>query len=453
MTSVARRWQSPLRMRLLAVSLLVVAACDDDGAHLTFRAPDGPANATTFQIVLASPDLVPVIGDQRIAPKGLSTETVTYYLQRTAAGVTPDQGTIDQVDGFTVLVEPNATIADTTFIPFVVLYDSTQHVVGMGTFHATTASTDPGEIIVQRGQIDRYQIDIEPVTEAADTDPVDARQAMQITCTRDDQSTFLSGVVWRPQAGGELRLMMPDDPLSSDATQRKLDMDCDGHEVMVDDASADCDDTRARFYAGADEVCNGEDTSCDSIPYLVVPCTGPGVCTDSATSGGFALCDNTTGTTSTTCSSDVTCACAAGGTGDTGCHRCTMEYAQGALSDEAVPCQPATTATGLGTNGLCSSGPCTVEVLGTRGGWDVTIAASPTGVFGPIATGVTGMIEISATLPDGPGTQVPAASSSVGSVDLVIISSTGTTTLVSVDLEVADHGACAGNGPFTLMCD
>ena len=215
-----------------------------------------------------------MIGDQRIAPKGLSTETVTYYLQRTAAGVTPDQGAIDQVDGFTVLVEPNATIADTTFIPFVVLYDSTQHVVGMGTFHATTASTDPGEIIVQRGQIDRYQIDIEPVTEAADTDPVVARQAMQITCTRDDQSTFLSGVVWRPQAGGELRLMMPDDPLSTDATQRKLDMDCDDHEVMVDDSSADCDDTRARFYAGAAEVCNGENSNCDSIPYLVVPCTG-----------------------------------------------------------------------------------------------------------------------------------------------------------------------------------
>ena len=288
-------------MRANGLVLVVLAGCTEEGAHLTFLATDGPKTAASYQLVLASPDVAPMIQPQRVTPAGLSTETVTYYLQSAEVVAT---GNVDGVDGFTVLVQPSGA-ASAAYIPFVALHDGAGALVGMGTFHAM-AGGPPAPILVQRGQVDRYTLDVEPVQEVDDSMPVDTRGAMRVACARQDQSTFVSGLVWRARVGGELRVMLSDG--DSAATSRPLDLDCDGHAVDPTDASADCDDTRARFHDGATEAYDGEDTNCDSAETFAVACTPPpnggNVCTSTA-GQGVAVCDDSTGTMGQ-CSSDPT---------------------------------------------------------------------------------------------------------------------------------------------------
>jgi hypothetical protein len=89
-TAVAHHWHyGGFMMRSIGFSLVAfasLAACTDTGAHLTLSAPGGPTNAKTFRVVLASPEQVPSIHNQRLAPGDPSTTDVQYYLQRTLAG-------------------------------------------------------------------------------------------------------------------------------------------------------------------------------------------------------------------------------------------------------------------------------------------------------------------------------------------------------------------------------
>jgi hypothetical protein len=431
-------------MRSVILAGLLLGACADEGAHLTLHAPDGPVTATSFQVVLASSDLIPVIADQRRSPKATNVETVTYYLQRTAAGVT---GAIDNVDGFTILIEPDAAVADTAFIPFVLLYDDAQQLVGVGTYHADPQSAQPSPLIVKRHEVDKFPIDVEPLAEVVDALPVDPGDSMQVLCARDDRSTFVSGVVWRPRTGGELRLLLPDQPGNLDATSRDLDLDCDGQEVAQDTSGTDCDDTRARFHDGAKEQCDGEDWNCDAVLYTVVPCTGPGACSISNT--GFALCDDSTGTVGT-CADNAACSCGTGGTGP--CTKCVMTFGHGANATEVSPCQPGIGV--LSTEGACEAGPCVVSVVGSRNGWEVLVAATTPAVFGPTAAGVTSSFAIRVRRPEGPGfSMMGAPNGSVGTADLLLVNAAGGKKLVSVDLEVASQQtSCSGNGPFTMSC-
>src|SRR5438270_4037800 len=141
----------------------------------------------------------------------------------------------------------------------------------MGTYHAPNTTT-PSTILVQPGEIDEYTLDIEAVTAVGDSQPVLASEAMLVQCARQDQSTFESGVAWRPAAGGELRVLLPDQPGEMDATQRPLDLDCDAHEVTAGDSSDDCDDTRPHFHRDATDVCDGMDTNCDGARFIAVDC-------------------------------------------------------------------------------------------------------------------------------------------------------------------------------------
>src|SRR5450432_82180 len=61
-TSVARA------VVMRSVLCLLLVACANEGAHLTLHAPDGVA-ATSFQVVLASPDLIPIVANQRTSPR------------------------------------------------------------------------------------------------------------------------------------------------------------------------------------------------------------------------------------------------------------------------------------------------------------------------------------------------------------------------------------------------
>lgn len=430
-------------MRIVAAALVLAACGTEQGAYLVLTAPDGPRTATSYEVVLASPDEIPVIAPQRVTPTGTATETVTYYLQATQVSAT---GTLDLVDHFTILVEPSAT--DGTYIPFVLLRDGAGALVGMGTFRATDQGA-PAPILVKRNELDRYELAVEPVDEVTDAMAVDTRQAMRVSCAMD-QATFTSGIVWRPRVGGELRVLLAEPGAGGDATQRKLDLDCDDHEVAPNDTTADCDDTRARFHAGATEACDMEDTNCDNIRTIAVPCSLPngGTCNQGM---GVALCDDTTGTISSTCAPDPTCACAAGATG-TGCVLCVLSHETNMPpANETVPCQP-----GVGQISLqfCTGvAPCTVQVLGTRGGWDAKVSANQAG-FAAVATNVGSNVLLRVQRPEGQNTAIPGAPGHpVGTVDLDVRDAQGVDHYVGVELQMDTTDAvCPASSVYSMPC-
>jgi Putative metal-binding motif len=422
-------------MRALICVLLVGACTTEEGANLTFSG--GPTGVASYEVVLASPDAVAMIPDQRVSPLGVTGETVTYYLQRAAASF----GAIQTIDGYRVLIEPSATVADTSFIPFVLFYDAQQLLIGVGAYHPNGAGPSP--IDVKRKQIDEYTIDVETVTEGVDTKAVGSDGAMQVMCGRTDGTTFRSGVVWRDPNGAELRLMLPSDG-STDATMRPLDLDCDGEVVAAAASSEDCDDTRARFHTGAAEVCNGEDTNCDAAQFSAVPCTTAPTCGNST--AGTAVCDQATQTVGT-CSTDIACACAPDSTAMADCQRCVLSFEHGTGANDIKVCEPAID-TMIDTKGACSQTPCTVEVVATTGGWDATVASIAQGPFTKVATGVTSAFAMRVARIDATITAAP----SVGTVSLVLTTSQGPE-LFDFDLELSTAvGTCSGPGPYTMSC-
>lgn len=434
-------------MRTLGLGLVLAAGCTDAGAHLTFSAPTGPADVTSFEVVLASPDEVPSVAGQRTSPGRLETETVSYYLQRTIAGGT--HGEITSVDGFAVRVEPDPALTETDFIPFVLMYQGDQ-IVGVATYRAAD-SAQPAPILVKRDEIDKYVLAVEPATQVTDMDAAAAGQVRVVTCARTDQTTFTSGLVWRPQGGGELRLLFPADG-GLDATGRALDLDCDGKAVAPQTSGPDCDDTRDWFHAGAQETCDGFDTNCDGLQSLVVACPGTAnVCADPTTGTGLALCDDRTGTLSA-CQSDPQCACAAN---PTACSRCILQAENGSTATMVEPCQP-----GLGYTTIeqCSDlERCPrVEVLQVSGGWKAEIAADlQAPVFGLVATNVGAKVLLRVKRPEGPGVEIPGTrGASTGDLVLGITSPDGSTHMRAIDLQLeGDLGTiCQGSGPYQMVC-
>ena len=428
------------------MAIFCTAACDDDaGARLVLHAPDGPNSAASFQIVLASPDLVPVIDGQRANPHSLATETVTYYLQHATAGTASSK--IPSLQGYTILVKPNPQVADHSFIPFVLFYDDTQALIAIGTYHADASSPSPSPILVENGSLNQYFVDVQPVQQVDEGTTVATEQAQQIVCVRDDNSLFTSGIVWRPLFGPELRIMLPSVPDSEDATTRALDLDCDQHPVTPGHSQLDCDDTRVAFYLNAPETCDGENTSCDGVQYLVDDCSGA-ACPNSAQMG-YALCDDTTGTLGT-CQDDPACVCAAG----TGiCTRCTIAHGPPPTSTTITPCQP-----GIGTmstQNLCNGGaPCTVEVVGTSGGWDALVAQSSTTSFGIKASGVGSSFLLQAKRPEGAGVTIPGVpAQTTGEVFVNLIDPSGSSHLLGIELRLDEVDTqCIGGGPYAMNC-
>lgn len=424
-------------------AIFCIAACDDDsGARLVLHAPDGPSSAASFRIVLASPDLVPVIDGQRANPRTLATETVTYFLQRATAGTSSP---IPSLQGYTILVKPNAQVADHAFIPFVLFYDDAQALSAIGTYHADTSSPSPSPILVENGSLNQYFVDVQPVEQVDQGVAVMTEQAQQITCRRDDGSSFASGIVWRPLFGEELRIVLPSVAGTDDATTRALDLDCDGHPVTPSDTHLDCDDTRGAFYLNAPEACDGENTGCTDLPYFAEDCGVP-------TCNGYpdiALCDDTTGTVSA-CQTDPACVCASG----TGvCTRCTIAHGPPPTASTITPCQP-----GIGTmstQNLCSGGaPCTVEVVGTRGGWAALVAQSSTTAFGNKASGVGSSFLLEAKRPEGAGaTILGVPAQTTGEVFVNLIDPSGSTHLLGIELRLDEVDTqCIGGGPYAMNC-
>lgn len=461
-SSMARRWHyapamASLRFVGFATALAslgsIVSGCSDTGAHLTFSAPDGPAAAAAFQVVLATPEKVPTIQGQRIQVGDNATQAVSYFLQRTTAGATAMN--VDELDGFSVRIAPDSSV-DTQFIPFVLVYDARETIVGIGTYRGSDTLT-PSPILVVDDEIDKYKLDIETVVLVGDSDAPAPGQVQLVECARDDQTTFVSGIVWRPLRGGELRIVLPVDG-TSDATGRELDLDCDNHAVTPESSRPDCDDTRSTYHRDAEDICDGYDTNCDNAQTVASVCTSTDLCFDQNTSMSTAieLCDDTTGE-SLGCHAPASCLCETG----TGCITCAMPYLDSSTTPGIVrPCQPALGV--LSTYGKCSAQlPCTVELVAVRNGWKIEIAANETSGFSTSRIfDVTDSILVKAKRPEGTSyEQMGGPNTNLTDVDLALITETSTGTSTHVmsfrlntdesSLGKTDIATCAEPAPIT----
>lgn len=418
----------------------LVGACTETGAHLTLEAPNGPAGAASFRVVLATPEQIPQVANQRVSPNTGEVQTVPYYLQRTIAGA--DE--IDRVDGLRIRLAPDVSLGESEFIPFVLLYDKVGAIVGIATYRKAGESK-PSPVIVMPEEIDKYTLEVEPVVQVGD----DARPApgqVHVVECESDSGAFTSGIAWRPLGGGELRLLFPSDG-GVDARARELDLDCDQHAVTEQSSGRDCDDTRSGFNRSAIDMCDGYDTNCDGLNTLVEVCAGTNICGDPMTGMGVALCDDRTGQVGA-CMSDPQCVCA---NQQAGCSRCVMDYEDGSAGGNVKPCQPGVGA--LSTGGLCSATePCTVYVLAARGGWKAEVANETSMSFGSSTSGVGAKILLKVKRPEGPGYEM-MKTASLGEVDLLITTKSGEQHFKGVDLGTGDGGAaCPESNPFTMFC-
>jgi hypothetical protein len=350
-----------------------------------------------------------------------------------------------------VRVEPDPAMSETQFIPFVLMYEG-DTIVAISTFRGRAGGV-PSPILVVRDEIDKYVLDVEPVVQVSDMDAAAPGQVQVVTCFRDDQSTFTSGIVWRPRGGGELRLLFPADG-GLDATQRALDLDCDDHAVTVDSSSSDCDDSRGWFHRDAQETCDGFDTNCDGLQTMVVACTGGAggnVCHDPVSNTGVALCDDRTGTQSA-CESDPQCLCALT---PTGCPRCVIGAADGATTSTVKPCQPSIGYVRL--EPWCSDTErCPrVDVLSVGGGWKAEVSADVQPyAFALGASNLGFKLVLRVKRPEGPGADIAGTrGGSTGDVTLAIHRADGSTHLRTLDLQIDSDGmTCEGTGPFQMLC-
>jgi hypothetical protein len=403
-------------MRLAWVVLAIAACGSEEGSVLTIRAPEGPDNVARLEIVLANPDNVETINDQRIAPKNFTGgEAVRYYRQRATAGEIDGVG---HADGFTVRIEPNITsVPDKIFIPFLVAYDAQANVVGVGA--VLDEALEPSAITIEGGTTRKYFVDMTALRPMDPALGMGDRESIHVICGED--RTWTSGIAWRP-AATQFRLLLADrsaDPDATDASTRVADLDCDAHAAP----DRDCDDLRPAFHVGRHDVCDGMDQNCDGARTSVQSCVA-GAC-----SSGVQLCDDVTGQPLGGCLQSSSCACESG----TLCTYCSVPYRVTSDAAKRAPCAP-----GVGKMKLpsCVDGDrCTVEVLSTTPPWAGYISTMPTTGFTTKLTNVANEIYIELEL--GTSEITGQGGASVGSLYLAI-SQNGQTRLLPIDIQLAD---------------
>lgn len=419
---------------------MIVAACggSDDGALLTIHAPDGPGAATRLEIILASADAATIttIDGQRSMPGALAVESARYYRQRATGG---EVAAIAMLDGFVIRIEPELAVSDDpALIPFLVAYNG-DAIVGIGSVLDATGEPAPVEILP--GHVSKYVVELVPMSPAPDA--IGPGQHLEVAC-----GSWRSGIAWRPGDGTQLRLLLPDldaDPTATDASARSLDLDCDAHDAP----DADCDDLRAKYHAGPQDACDGEDTNCDGQRLLVQECPlEAGVC-NVGPSNGVQLCDDTTGTPIGVCIGDPACACR---NGDPSCQRCVLDFRPTPSPDVQATCTPAVDQISLAA--YCSSNdPCTVDVVPRDKRFEAKISAEAMTGFGYRLTDVHDSIYLLVKHEAG---ELPAvADGSVGAVFLAITQG-AITRHVGIDLALApastDQCSDFGGGFSKMNC-
>jgi hypothetical protein len=416
--------------RLSWLAVLAFAACDsgpNEGAILTFDAPEGAMTASRLEIVLANAaeDSISDVDNQRREPGSGGGDAVRYFRQRAVGGTI--EGTTS-VQGFQLRIEPDMTTStDETFIPIVFAYD-VDRLIGVGVIEDENG--DPTHAQITPGTITSYTVTMGPVQALDDDDAaVERGMARVVSCQgRLDAGTpWTSGVAWFPSAdparpngrAHQLRLLLPDrgeDATATDATTREADLDCDAHPADAND----CDDLRGAFYNGAAETCDGLDTNCDSQRYLAQSCTPQNeTCTVTPnTPAGVQLCDDDAGTLGA-CTASAACMCSGTG-GSPFCTQCTVDFL-GSNASAKTACSPSIGKLKLP---MCEGVACTVEVATGTNGWRGYISLLETGGFttklSDVHTAVYLEVKRSGTL--------PATPASVGEVYLLVTTPEGTIT-------------------------
>lgn len=422
------------------VGVLALSACgSDDGAILTFEAPDGPATASRIQIVLASAD-TETIGTgirQRMQPGALGEEDVVYYRQRARGGVVER---VTSLDGFEVRIEPELdTAPDEQFIPFALMFDDAGALVGVGAVHDPDGNPMP--VTIREDQRILYPMTVTPVATPGGDTGLAVNQGLVVGCRDDHAGAWTSGVAWHPATGPQLRLLLADlaaDPDSTDATDRMADLDCDAHDAADDD----CDDLRDAYHAGQVETCDGLDTDCDGERMELQACdlANPSVCGGT----GSALCvDEGANAAPTACLPAPDCACANQlGT----CSRCVIDTRSGTGGGATrTACAPA-----IGKLHLYDAceGNCQVEVVATDGAFAALVGAADIGPFA-VRTPSNGNLFIrvkqtNSTLP------TPTDLTTVATIYLAVTTSLRT---VAVNVDVAIPETSLGECRVATLAD
>jgi Putative metal-binding motif len=415
-------------MRLAWVAWLAVAACgSEDGSILTIRAPEGPDAVARLEIVLAADGRVDTVDDQRKAPRDFAgVEAVRYYRQRATAGVIEAVG---RADGFTLRIEPNiAMVPEQTFVPFLVAYDADGGVIGVGA--VLDEDREPASITIEGGAARKYFVDMVPLAPMDPALGMGDRESMRVLC-----GAWTSGIAWRP-AATQLRLLLADrEAGATDASERALDLDCDGHAAD----ESDCDDLRSVFHAGRQEACDGMDQNCDGARTTVQACTDV-----TCAAGGVQLCDDRTGEPIGGCQQNASCACSGGGP----CAYCALSYKPTTNPAKQTPCAPAS---GKLKFPACIEGAaCTIDVLSATPPWTAYLSNNPTMGFTTRITVMTGDAYIELKSGDVTG----QAGDSVGTLHLMVTQG-GQSRLVSVDIQLFENTPCTtipGSSLYAMSC-
>jgi len=382
-------------MRPVVLVLAMTAACSSggDGAVLTFDVPAGLVAASRIDLVLASDDApIEEVFPQRKRTGTLDKEDVVYFRQRTAVDSIVG---ITSLFGFEVRIEPDvALVPDTTFIPFALIYNAQDVLVGVGSVNNDKGT--PSAVIIKPGLQLSYTVTVtalEPdLDRHAELSPGDG---YMVDC-EGNLGPWRSGAVWRAASGPQIRLLLPD-PEATDATdamERPHDLDCDqspaiptmpGEDLAnVPVHDRDCDDLRAAYNPEQIETCDGNDTDCDEKRLELIQ--GCQVTNFACSMPGVLVCDDLTPThtpTQSVCAPTADCACR--GTLSPDCTRCDLAFT--ASSFGKTPCQPSVGklyfAPPSGTVG------CTLNIVNIEGPWALTIAPERDGNYVSQLTGIT----------------------------------------------------------------
>lgn len=404
------------------IGLIGAAACGDNtGLLLTISAPQGPPGVTRIELVLANPDAIAAVGGQ------ITGGDVQYLRQKSATAPVED---LARLDGFVVRIEARDGKDRERFVPLVLAYGGRPEPIAIGA--VLDPSGRPMALEVPAGSRVEATATMTPLAPADPAKGVMSGQILEVRCA-DNAGGWRSGLAWQPPAGTQLRLLFPapGDDAKLDATSRPLDLDCDGYTAD----GRDCDDVRARYNPGADELCDGEDMNCDGSQFAVTRCSPTTSSCGPGQEEGVQFCrDVAGGAPIGECVGSPACLCRNGP-----CARCALAF-EGNTPER--PCAPAIDV--IENLAACTaSAPCTVDVIRDEGPWEAAVAADPRGTFDRRAVVTMGKVHLRvklrvASLPD-----TVSAGDSVGAVHLAISGGGMPPRHVGIDLQLAGGGVAS----------
>ncbi len=416
------------RLADLALLAAVLAGCakhPSAGTELKLG-PRGFGGGSDITVVLVDPSASMPL-HQRTSPGSLADSDVVYYKQAVMVGAF-DESFAD-LGKAVIELGPEPGAGTTHYVAFAIV-GSMSAPTAIGTFVDSNGAPAAIELPpADSNTTEEFPIRLERVVPPSADGSIGAGQYELVTCGATN-----SGFVWHPMAGGELRVLLSDD---GDALMRPLDLDCDND--TADDATApDCDDTRASFYAGAVETCDGQDTNCDGeLVPVATPCTPP----DEPTCSGVRYCEDVANGQPQDCLPTGSCAASDAFT-------CTiLDKGTGSIY---APCVDDAGQLLIPDLKCSSAAPCLISVSTSPTNWRTSLATTQP------ALGVSPLQAITVTtdnfwIEDTLVGQLTSNTSVLGEVDLAVERSGMPTANISVTLSIGSMGECVPV-PTAMAC-